>query len=343
MINSIVNNRRIRKLLESDEQVRFFQTSTTIVFGIFSFAAGFTRNAIVIIIYILVFIFSLILNFSIYKLARSKVIAIQDQAGGRKYSFQVREASQTDAHLLHDTLVGAFTATDEFGITPPAIFAKWLQTNKVIFRIIEKVGINGSYEETVGFYSIYPLRVESYYQLLENSLDHDSISDEHMVRLSLHEYSEHVQEPVVLFILDIETLQNTNLPSRSKMAASYLFLDLTEQVRCILLYNNVVGIAALGASPEGKAKCLQFGLSPHGEEYFPHVHGEGDDAWYIYERQIDQDYIQKIDEGLISKNSEGTLAPLPWQSEKNYPYFVDENTRKRADFLIKRLKKNLTI
>lgn len=245
-------------------------------------------------------------------LAIEIVIAIERRrnAGslGPKLRYRIRVGRTQDAERIYQTLCDSFPAeNDRDELTPREVFAAWLDTKKVQYRLIETVDHKNRVHQLKGFYSIHPLTEKAYEDLKCSRLLHDDVADEHLASMNVDASGTSSVEDIVLFILDLETTRQ----GMDRKAAAYLLVDLLEQIRRAISSNRIRFVAALGASKEGKYWCEKLGLK-RVSDYFVADY----DEWGIYEtpRASIGSYIKTLlDDGW----------PLSIRNAR-YPYEVDK-------------------
>jgi hypothetical protein len=243
----------------------------------------------------------------------------------------IRKAKNNEANIIHNILIKSFSAQSIEEITSEEKFRNWLESQYVIFVIIDFCFEQKKYSRW--FYSIHPLRVASYKKIADGQLDHDDISVDDLFQLSeIHDSKQICDEPCVLFILDLEVMPKIVAERRTianRRAAAYLIVDLVETIMRITSKNNVEKIAMLAASKSGHhlAKNL-FGFKTS-RDYRPLFY----EGWKLYE------FSNKEISFKINKINE--IKKWPDLSKYNYPYTVDENIKAAAKCLaeMKRLQK----
>jgi hypothetical protein len=227
---------------------------------------------------------------------------------GSKLHYRIRAGGPQDAERLYETLCDSFhTESDRDELTPPEVFAAWLDNEKVHYRLIETVDRKDHVHVLKGFYSIHPLTRKAYDELKHARLHHDRIADEHLTIMNIDASGPNSGEGIVLFILDLETTQQ----GMDRKAAAYLLVDLLEQIRRAISSNTVYAIAALGASREGKAWCEKLGLTL-ASRYFVSNYAD----WGIYETP--RISIARYIETLLGNGWPRGIR------EASYPYEVDQ-------------------
>ena len=201
--------------------------------------------------------------------------------GDAKHVRLLRQAVPGDEALLHETLLRALPGAMPEDISPPEIFRRWLDTGKVLFVVVEAIDARGRFIDSHGFYSIYPLTRTAFDQLCANELYHDDIDDSHLTRMRIAPGGAAPEEPINLFILDVEAVAGTGGRPIAHVA-QLLLNDVAQQVSSLMALNYVQHVCTLGASAEGQHWSEEFGMPAQDRDYFPLRHGTPEDPWKVH-------------------------------------------------------------